>query len=146
MKVIGKVAAQRKLMLMKREAEKTEPLYNKAIIILEMSHTKTFRKQGRPRWTKSLRAKAEGGKTLQKTNRLMQSVTAKTRDSIRQHKGKTLVYGTKLPYGPYHQYGYPKRNNPMRQFLGVYPEDIKKMEGVFSSDLENRVRVVASSG
>ena len=144
MKIVGGAAAQRKLMLMKKEAEKTEPLYNKAIIILEMSHMKTFRKQGRPKWPKSKRAKAVGGKTLQKTNRLLQTVTTKARGSIREHRGKKLVFGTKLIYGPTHQFGYRKRNIPKRRFLAVYNEDIKKMEKVFGGDLSGRFRVVAS--
>ena len=145
-KVIGKAAAQRKLMKAKKEAGRTKPLYNKAIIILEMSQAKTFRMQGRPRWTKSMRAKDQGGKTLQDTNKLMQSVTAKTSDSIRLLRGKALVFGTKVIYGPSHQFGYKKRKIPKRRFLGVYPEDIKKMEGVFSTDIENRIRVVVASG
>ena len=144
MKLIGGATAKRKLMLMKKEAQKTEPLYNKAIIILEMSHMKTFRAQGRPKWKQSQRAKEAGGKTLQKTNRLLQTVTAKGRGAIREHRGKKLVFGTKLIYGPTHQYGYPKRNIPKRRFLGVYDEDLKKMEKVFGEDMSGRFRVVAS--
>lgn len=149
MKIVGGAAAQRKLMLAKKEAEKTKPLMDKAIIILEMSHMKTFRMQGRPRWKQSQRVSEGGGKTLQSTHGtspglLMKTVTARTSKSIREHRGKTLKFGTKLIYGPTHQYGYPKRNIPERRFLGVYNEDIKKMEEVFGKDLSGRFRVVAS--
>lgn len=143
-KILGMGKADLKLQALKREAEKTKPLYNKAIIILEQSEAKTFRKEGRPRWKVSERAAAVNGQTLQKTGRLRQSVTGRSRHSIREFKGKTLAFGTKLIYGPAHQFGYPPHGLPKRPFLGVYDEDIKKMEQVFGKDLEGRFKVVAS--
>lgn len=34
---------------------------------------------------------------------------------------KSVVVGTKVPYGVHHQYGAPKNNLPMRQFLFIDP-------------------------
>ena len=143
-KIIGLTKGKTQLQAAKREAEKTKPLYDKAIIILEQSHAKTFRMQGRPRWKKSQRASEQQGKTLQHKGLLRQTVTANTRASIREFKGKTLAFGTKIIYGRSHQFGFPPRNIPKRPFLGVYNEDIKKMEKVFGEDLNARFKVVTS--
>lgn len=143
-KILGMNKAKTKLAAAKREAKKTKPLYDKAIIILEQSHAKTFRMDGRPSWKVSKRAAAVSGQTLQKTGRLRQSVTGRSRSAIREFKGQTLAFGTKLLYGRSHQFGFKPRNIPKRPFLGVYREDIKKMEKVFGQDIEGRLKVVTS--
>ena len=147
MKIFGLDKAKRQLVEAKEEVKKVKPLFDKAVIILEQSHMKTFKQQGRPSWKPSKRAKEQGGKTLQDSGRLMQSVTASASPAaIREYAGQTLRFGTKLIYAPSHQYGFPPRNIPKRPFLGVYSEDIKKMEQVFEQDLTNRLRLVAASG
>ena len=143
-KLLGLNKATPKLQAAKREAKNTQPLYNKAIIILEQSHAKTFRMNGRPSWKPSQRATGVRGQTLQKTGRLRQSVTGRSPHAIREHKGNKLVFGTKIIYAPSHQYGFPPRNIPKRVFLGVYREDIEKMEKVFGEDLEGRFKVIAA--
>jgi len=140
MVVRGGEKAVRQLTMAKKEVQKTKPLWDKAVIILEMSHTKTFRDQGRPKWDDTER----GGKILQEFNTLMQTVTARHQDSIREYGKTTLKFGTKLPYGPTHQFGFLPRNIKKRRFLGVYDEDIKKMEEVFEKDIEHRLEVVTS--
>ena len=144
-RLVGVKKAMTALHRAKVEAQNTKPLYNKAIIIVEKSTAKTFRMQGRPRWRKSKRAKEQGGKTLQDTGRLFQSVTATTTDSVREVTRTQLRVGTKLIYAPSHQFGYPGRGIPKRPFLGIYDEDKKKLTDVFGQDLSNRLRVVTSA-
>ena len=125
----------------KEESKKVGPLYDKAIIILEQSTAKTFRMQGRPRWEPSQRAKRVHGKTLQMTNRLFQTVTARTGESIREISGNQLRFGTKIVYGPSHQFGDPEKNIPKRPFLGIYDEDRRRLEEVLWKDLDKRIGV-----
>lgn len=141
MVVKGSEKAMQQLQASKKEVQNNKPLWDKAVIIMEMSETKTFRLQGRPKWAK---LKHREGKILQKTNRMMQSVTAKSSDSIREYGKTTLKFGTKIIYGPSHQFGYPPRNIPKRRFLAVYDEDIKKMKEVFADDINQRLEVVTS--
>lgn len=131
---------------MRQEAERMDSIFNKAIIIVEQSEMKTFRMGGRPSWKPSGRVEGmEKGQTLQKTGKLRNSVTGTSPGSVRRKKGKNeLVFGTNLIYAPTHQFGYKARNIPERKFLVVYPEDIDKMEKIFASDLENRLKVIAS--
>ena len=137
----GGAKAMQQLTMAKKEVKNTKPLWDKAIIIMEMSETKTFRAQGRPKWAG---LKHRDGKILQKNNYMMQSVTAKTSDSIRERGKTTLKFGTKLPQAPTHQYGFPPRNIPERKFLAVYDEDIKRMEKEFAEDMKHRLEVVTS--
>jgi len=147
MSIGGLDKAKRQMSELKAEAKKTKPLFDKAIIILEQSQMKTFRMEGRPRWKKSKRASEQGGQTLQDIGRLRQSVTASSSPSaIREFSGQTLKFGTKLIYAASHQYGYPPKNIPKRPFLGVYAEDIKKLEQVFEQDLTSRFRMVVTRG
>lgn len=143
MKVLGLDKAQARMQMAKQIVSDTKPLMNKAIIILEQSHMKTFKLEGRPAWKKSKRALAQSGKTLQDTGKLRGSVTAKSSpNAIREVDGNKLVFGTNLIYAPSHQFGYSKRGIPKRPFLGVYDEDIKKLEEVFKDDIEGRLQVV----
>jgi len=144
LQITGLDKAQRQMGRAKQEARNMRPLFEKAIIILEQSHMQTFRQGGRPKWTPSKRAQAQGGQTLQDTGRLRQTVTGRAPAAIRQYNNEELRFGTKLIYAPSHQYGFPPRNIPQRPFLGVYSEDMKKMEKVFEDDLSNRLRVVTS--
>jgi len=146
LKIIGLDKAGMKLEQAKREVENTKPLFDKAIIILEKSHAKTFRQGGRPKWIKSQRASREGGQTLQDTNKLMQSVSGTAPSSIREYGKNELKFGTRIVYGAAHQFGLPAKGIPKRPFLGVYDEDIKMLEKVFEEDLEGRLKVVASNG
>jgi phage gpG-like protein len=145
MKITGLNNLENKMQRAKQEVKNTKPLMNKAIIIIEMSEMKTFQMQGRPRWKKSNRAMAQGGMTLQDTARLKQSVTARSSNSIREIEGNTLTFGTKIVYAPTHQFGWPKKGIPKRPFLGVYEEDIKKLEEVFEEDIKSRLQVVVES-
>ena len=145
MKISSGANGSVKLRQMKKEAENTKSLINKAVIILEQSHLKTFEQEGRPsKWKKSKRAAAQSGQTLQDEGRLRQSVTAKSPHAIRQVGNKSLTFGTKLIYAPSHQFGYAKRGIPKRPFLGVFDEDIKKFQEVFKDDIEGRLKVIAS--
>lgn len=146
LEIIGLEKAKLQLAMAKAEAKKTKPLFDKAIIILEQSHMKTFKMQGRPGWKPSKRAGKQSGMTLQDTGRLRNSVTAKSSGAIREYNEKELHFGTNLIYAPSHQFGFPARNIPKRPFLGVYAEDIKKMEQVFGDDITQRLRVVTSVG
>ena len=150
-KLIGLQKAIQKLMLMKRQFQDPKPLYDKAIIILEQSHMKTFKQEGRPKWTKSQRVEKYGGKTLQSTTGpvpglLMKSVTGRSSKAIREHRGMKLHFGTKLIYAPSHQFGYKPRGIPPRPFLGVYDEDRKRLNVVFQKDLTMRLKVVGKVG
>lgn len=145
-KILGLNKAKRKLQAAKREVRKTRPLFDKAIIVLEQIHTKTFRIQGRPRWKPSKRAEAQGGMTLQDTGRLRGSVTGHSRHAIREVRGNKLIFGTNLLYAPSHQYGYPPRNIPKRAFLGVYPDDVGRLTKIMTEDLDERITVVTTVG
>jgi len=68
-------------------------------LVMVRSVSKTFKAGGRPvKWKPSWRAKAEGGKTLIKTARLMRSITMRV-------LGKILYVGTNVVYGRIHQLG-----------------------------------------
>ena len=146
MQIIGLDKAQSKLEKAKKEIQNTKPLFDKAVIILEQSHAKTFRMGGRPKWKVSARASRQGGQTLIDTNRLQQTLSATSPSSIREYKKDELKFGTKILYAPAHQFGYPAQGIPMRPFLGVYNEDIKRLEKVFEQDIEARLKVVNSVG
>jgi phage virion morphogenesis protein len=146
MKVLGLDSASSKLQRAKAEVQNTKPLMNKAIIVLEQSQAKTFKLEGRPTWVKSKRASAQNGMTLQDTGKLRNSVTARgSTGAIREVQGNKLYFGTNIIYAPSHQFGYPKRGIPKRPFLGVYDEDIKKLEEVFKDDIKIRLKVVVGS-
>ncbi|MBS9440943.1 phage virion morphogenesis protein [Photorhabdus heterorhabditis] len=57
-----------------------------------------FETGGRPAWIPSVAAKERGGQTLQKTARLMRSVSTR-------YDAHTAVVGTNLVYGRIHQLG-----------------------------------------
>ena len=143
-KVLGVAKAQAKLAASKMQAQDYTPLWNKAIIILEKSGAKTFRMQGRPRWKPSQRALLQHGKTLRKTNRLMQSVTAKSGDSVRDVRGNSLRFGTRVVYAAVHQFGYGPDGIPKRPFLGIYDEDMKMIRKVMTADIDQRIRRVTT--
>lgn len=144
-KVVGSAKAVMQLKKAKAETKNMKPLFNKAIIIIEQSEMKTFRLGGRPKWKPSVRAKGQAGQTLQDTGRLRATVTASASPHAIRQLGKNILrFGTKLPSAPVHQFGFKKRNIPKRAFLGVYKEDVKKMEKVFEKDLNHRLEVATS--
>ena len=145
-KILGMQKGVAKIQAAKREARKTRPLFDKAIIVLEQTHAKTFRMQGRPKWEQSKRAADQGGMTLHDTGRLRGSVTGHSRHAIREVRGNKLLFGTNLIYAPSHQYGYNPRGIPKRAFLGIYPDDIARLSDILSQDLDKRITVVTTVG
>lgn len=87
---------------------------------------RTFRAQGYPaRWKRlspayaAWKAKHYPGKPiLQKTGRLMRSLTAKhqaeAQDTVKDIKKLRAEFGTRVPYAEAHQRGFPPRNLPAR--------------------------------
>jgi len=60
---------------------------------------------------------------LKRTGRLERSVTsANSPDSISFVGKKTLIIGTSVPYGIFHQSDEPRKKIPLRKFLFIGPE------------------------
>lgn len=81
-----------------------KPLKECGLVLLR-SIAKTFKAGGRPvRWKPSKRAKAEAGKTLIKTARLMRSITMTV-------LGRILTVGTNVVYAAIHHLGGEIKKN-----------------------------------
>lgn len=68
-------------------------------------------------------SKKRGGKSakpLRDTDKLMLSILGTGGNHIERTEPTSLVWGTNIDYGPYHQYG--TRTIPRRQFLGMDDE------------------------
>lgn len=103
-------------------------------------------------WKKSFRAKLKGGQTLLETGRLRNSIQYNA-------SGDNLFIGTNVKYAPTHQFGAritPKTANalkfiganggfvtsqevnvPKRPFLGVSNSDVKELNEIAKTILEN---------
>jgi phage gpG-like protein len=141
--VIGLTNAQRALRQARLATQHLKPMLEKIVIILQQSTDKTFRMGGRPKWPLSERAKEQSGQTLLDKRRLHLSVAARPVVKIGRDR---LEYGTRLKKAPSLHYGYPERNIPPRPYLGIYPEDEKKIEQVIGQDISNAWQVGSGAG
>lgn len=90
---------------------------------------------------------------LKRTGRLAASLTEPSSpDSVHLTVNRTvLMLGTKVPYGPPHQDGAPKRNLPKRPFVLLGPEqvsppEINRRRDAWIAIVENYVRQVLGEG
>lgn len=108
-------------------------------------------------WTKSIRAKAEGGVTLTDTGILKNSIRYRT-------KGDGVAVGTDVVYANAHQYGHEgtikaktsrglrfkignrwinkrevKINIPARPFLGISEDDLQEVNDIVTAAVERCV-------
>lgn len=75
------------------------------------------------RYAQQKRKKYGNKPILVATGRLRDSVSGQlTGDSIQHITKKSLVMGTRVPYGIYHQSDAPRRVIPLRKFLFIGPE------------------------
>lgn len=74
-------------------------------------------------WAKEKATGLTRGYPLLKFSGKLESSITKSGDSntVQTITKKSIVVGTKVPYGIHHQYGAPKANLPMRQFLFIDP-------------------------
>jgi len=61
-------------------------------------------------------------KPLVDTGTLMRSVTAGGRGKVEEMTDTSITLGSNLIYAGVHNYGYPPKNIPQRQFLGISDE------------------------
>lgn len=113
--------------------------------------------EGTP-WTKSIRARAEGGVTLTDTGALRNSIRFRT-------KGDGVAIGTDLAYANAHQYGYDgiikakssrglrfkignrwinkrqvKIRIPARPFMGIGKDDLQEINDIVMAAVERCVK------
>lgn len=65
---------------------------------------------------------------LRATDRLMASLTRKAdSDHIERHEGDALIFGSRVPYGIFHQSSQPRTKIPFRPPVAITAEDKRKM-------------------
>jgi phage gpG-like protein len=74
--------------------------------------------------------RTRGSQILIDTGRLRQSVVvnAARADAIRKTRRYTLIWGTRVPYAPTHQFGSDARRIPARPFLGVSDAGMRELQ------------------
>lgn len=109
-------------------------------IQMQKSTDKTFKAEGRPKWddlaesTKRQRRKGPRATRkiaiLQDTGQLKRSITYEIKKPSIVRWGPSRV----APYGIFHQLG--TRKMPQRKFLGLYPEDQRRIRQIASSEIK----------
>lgn len=90
-----------------------------------------------PAYAARKRIKFPGASILVATGRLRDSVTVRGhRDNIVQVGKKTLVMGSRTPYGIFHQSDAPRKKLPLRKFLFIGPEAPRHAKAADSGRLE----------
>ncbi|WP_446424086.1 phage virion morphogenesis protein [Mailhella sp.] len=85
-------------------------------------------------WDPSMRALAEGGKTLQDTGRLRQSIDYATAgDKVLVGSKTQATGGSNVKYAPIHQFGGKAGRNhsatiPARPFIGISRADLEEVQ------------------
>jgi len=114
----------------------TVPLKKTGVYMLG-SIDKNFRYEGRPNKWESLkpatlkaRRGGGGGKILQDTGRLKQSLTIK-------EMPLSVSIGTNVKYGKFHQFGSPRKDIPKRKFLMFQESDKKVINRIFKDHVKD---------
>ena len=120
-----------------RELSNFEELFFRIATYLEEKAEESFELEGRgDKWppTKS------GGKILQKSGRLKDSFRLGSADNIFEIDGNQMRYGSKVPYGKYHQSKEPRETKegggprlPRRAILEYLDEDKTNLQGILST-------------
>jgi len=122
-----------------RARDLTPPL---KLIGLQMmkSTDKTFKEEGRPKWTDladSTKAQRRRGPRatrkiaiLQDTGQLKRSITYEIKKPSIVRWGPSRI----APYGIFHQLG--TRKMPQRKFIGIYPEDQRRIRQIIGKGLK----------
>lgn len=106
------------------------------------STDKTFKAEGRPKWkdlkpaTKARRRKGPRATRkiaiLQDTGQLKRSITYELKKPSIVRWGPSRI----APYGIFHISPRPRRIIPLRQFLGLFPEDKKRIRQIVSKSVK----------
>lgn len=104
------------------------------------STDKTFKAEGRPKWTGlaelTKRQRRRGPRAtrrimiLQNTGQLKRSITYQIKKPSIIQWGPSRI----APYGIFHQKG--TRKMPQRKFLGMYPEDKQRIKQIIGQDVK----------
>lgn len=115
-------------------ANNLRPALRKIGGVLERASENAFARQG-PGWkplkpeTKKQRQRlGKAGKILQRDGNLASSVSA-------QIEGSTVFIGSNLEYAGVHQFGFPRRKIPKREFLIVSEAELRKSNFIISKHL-----------
>lgn len=77
------------------------------------------------------------------SGRLRDSISgAPNSDSILRIGKKTLILGTKVPYGIYHQSDRPRKKIPLRKFLFIGPEAPRTAPSAVTGRLERFLKII----
>lgn len=77
-----------------------------------------------------------GQPILRASDRLFRSVTTQTADAVQDIAPRVLLYGTRVPYGRYHQRG--GKRLPRRQFLAVTDADRRQIAALVRAHLDGQ--------
>jgi phage virion morphogenesis protein len=107
---------------------------------MQKSTDKTFKEEGRPKWTDladSTKARRRRGPRatrkiaiLQDRGDLRKSITYEVKRPSIIRWGPSRI----APYGIFHQLG--TRKMPQRKFLGIYPEDQQRIKQIVGSEVK----------
>lgn len=92
-----------------------------------------------PQYEKFKKVQYPGQPILRASDKLFGSLMDKTRDSILATTKTELRYGTRRPYGRYHQKGLGR--NPRRQFLVVTEADRRNIKAIVREYLRGQSRL-----
>ena len=108
-------------------------------IQMQKSTDKTFKEEGRPKWTdlaeSTKRQRRKGPRAtrkvmiLQDTGQLKRSITYEVKRPSIIRWGPSRI----APYGIFHQLG--TRKMPQRKFLGMYPEDQRRIRQIVGKEM-----------
>lgn len=73
---------------------------------------------------------------MRASDRLFQSLTDQTADSVVEIEAQEMTFGTEVPYARYHQRG--EGRNPQRKILVVTEEDRRQLKKIVRAHLENQ--------
>ena len=105
--------------------------FKKVSKLIEDKNKDNFRARGRINiWDK---AKSGQSVSMVKTGNLEKSLTTSGGDSIREITSQSLVFGSRLSYGLYHQKGI-KKTGLKRETLQVGGKDIKEISKILIND------------
>lgn len=89
-----------------------------------------------PRYAAQKEKVFPGQPIMRASDRLFQSLTDQTADSVVEIEAQEMTFGTEVPYARYHQRG--EGRNPQRKILVVTEEDRRQLKKIVRAHLENQ--------
>lgn len=137
---------ERRFRTLKTKAMNVKPAFDASLPIMFDNEEDIFAAEGIPSWPKLSPAYAAwksgrypGMPIMRRTDRLYNSLTSRTSDTVWSTGPRSLRFGTKVPYWPVHQYGSRDGTLPARPTLVLLPHSFRAVfltVGRYLNDLD----------